>query len=96
MVKKDFMFDVKRSRFDDNVFFVQMIFVNVVFLFNFDVEEGYGEEEGEDLLVLNSDSVIRVRIVKNDLDSGVCIEFENESRDVNEQDNYLGESDGYL
>lgn len=60
-----------------------MIFVNVVFLFNFDVEEGY-EEEGEDLLVLNSDSVIRVRIVKNDLDSGVCIEFENESRDVNE------------
>lgn len=89
------MFDVKRSRFDDNVFFVQMIFVNVVFLLNFDVEEGY-EEEGEDLLVLNSDSVIRVRIVKNDLDSGVCIEFENESRDVNEQDNYLGESDGYL
>lgn len=98
MAKKDSMSDAKRSRSDDNASPVQMIFANAASLSNSDVEEGYGEEgeeEGEDLSVLNSDSVTRVRTAKNDSDSGVCIEFENESRDVNEQDNYSGESDGH-
>lgn len=98
MAKKDSMPDAKRSRSDDNASPVQMIFANAASLSNSDVEEGYGEEgeeEGEDLSVLNSDSVTRVRTAKNDSDSGVCIEFENESRDVNEQDNYSGESDGH-
>lgn len=98
MAKKDSMPDAKRSRSDDNASPVQMIFANAASLSNSDVEEGYGEEgeeEGEDLSVLNSDSVTPVRTAKNDSDSGVCIEFENESRDVNEQDNYSGESDGH-
>lgn len=98
MAKKDSMPDAKRSRSDDNASPVQMIFANAASLSNSDVEEGYGEEgeeEGEDLSVFNSDSVTRVRTTKNDSDSGVCIEFENESRDVNEQDNYSGESDGH-
>lgn len=94
MAKKDSMPDAKRSRSDDNASPVQMIFANAASLSNSDVEEGYGEE-GEDLSVLNSDSVTRVRTAKNDSDSGVCIEFENESRDVNEQDNYSGESDSH-
>lgn len=97
MAKKDSMPDAKRSRSDESASPVQMIFANAASLSNSDVEEGYGEEgeEGEDLSVLNSDSVTHVRTTKNDSDSGVCIEFENESRDVNEQDNYSGESDGH-
>lgn len=97
MAKKDSMPDAKRSRSDESSSPVQMIFANAASLSNSDIEEGYGEEgeEGEDLSVLNSDSVTRVRTTKNDSDSGVCIEFENESRDVNEQDNYSGESDGH-
>lgn len=68
MAKKDSMPDAKRSRSDDNASPVQMIFANAASLSNSDVEEGY-EEEGEDLSVLNSDSVTRVRTAKNDSDS---------------------------
>ena len=92
MAKKDGMPEAKRMRSDEGASPVQMVFANAASVSNSDMEEGYEEEE-EDLSTVNY-NVSQTRSMKNDSDSGVCIEFENESRDIN--DRFLGNGDSAL
>ncbi|XP_062605391.1 glucocorticoid modulatory element-binding protein 2-like isoform X2 [Saccostrea cucullata] len=105
MTNKEALPEAKRSRGEDDASPVQLVFANACSDSNSNFEEGYNEEEGipmaecdnstEVCVVesINGDNATQVRVIKNITNNGMCIEFENESHDVNEDEIDTGESD---
>jgi hypothetical protein len=92
MAKKDGLPEAKKCRSEDSSSPVQLVFANAgsasVSDFtnpgsasNSEFEEGYEDSE----------SSTHVRIVRNGSNSGICIEFENESEDLDYHENEVGE-----
>ncbi|XP_061182858.1 glucocorticoid modulatory element-binding protein 2-like isoform X2 [Saccostrea echinata] len=105
MTNKESLPETKRSRCDETASPVQLIFANAGSASNSDFEEGYNEDESismencdnsTEMCVMksiNGDNSTQVRVIKNVTNNGMCIEFENESHDVNEDENDTSESD---
>lgn len=85
MAKKDSLPESKRSRSEDSASPVQLVFANAGSVSNSDFEESYED----------SDNSTHVRIVKNGSNNGICIEFENESEDLNYHESDQGDTDSH-